>query len=1570
MWGIFRKRGQQSDEAGRGSADAERARQDAQTTDPITGIEHLRDETSVTRNLDANRRRRSDDGNLIDLDVDARDGRGDGLSTDELRVDPKTWVANAVAQRGQGRPARADDGDDLDDDLAAGLDGGARRGTARNGASGSPADAAARAAADAEREAADRARAIAEEAAARAAAQRETLTRWLDELAVVGGVASLRFFTDDLGTYIELTNAHPSGIAPLLAGKTVTLSSLVRENAAFRAARDAADLIAQKSSELVAGRGISATALATGFAEWTSEDGIHHRAPILTRPISIRRLGRDYELTLKNRARVNTELVRALSSQFGVRLRSDELLSLAEGSDAFLPQAVFDHVRELADAIPGFTVSARAVVSSFGDIADAMLRDAPRDLEHPVVRALAGDEGARSLLGVLRAPADRLDPDKREPATDRLLLDADTEQEAVVDAITAGNSIVVNAMPGTGITQTVINAIGSLAAAGKRVLVVTPRSASQQEIRARLRSIGLDGLVVTPRTIRRDSWAALNRSERAERPQSADLDDALVRLRHVLANYRTALTRRDPELGVSVLDALEELSRLELRPDPPVTTARLDRETLVRLAGDRSAIAAELRTVGALGQFRYGPDDSPWYGVAFPSTEAANRAQRTARDLASGRTSKLIENARELIGRTQLRPAETFSELGVYVRLLIDIRESLDRFNDDVFDHSLADVIQATGPRREGSDMTSAQRRQLRQVAKDLVRPGLSVDDLHEALKHVQRQRILWHRYVVDGSRPTVPTGIEEIRREHRAIAEEMRELDQALVDAGNTSLADVPLDEMPARLEDLAAESEVLHNLVERLSITERLSGLGLEPLLTDLSERHVGPDQASDELELAWWQSVLEDRLSADKSLLNANTRTTARLEGDFRVVDDAHIRGSARELAWQLAQAWQVAIVDEPEQAAALRSMLMRKVVAPSRLVREAGDISRSITPVWLTTPYDLPLVPSKLSFDAVLVVDAAAISTAEGLGAARRAPQIVAFADPVTEFPAPFSLSVQTPGEVAVAYEETSEADVESRIADSLYARLAEFLTEFRLTRSYRAGGEDLVELVNERYYGGQIKALPWAGTFLGHPSLSFSFVEQGTGMPDQFTGAIESTDAEVSRVVDLVIDHAIHRPRESLMVITVSTKHAQRLQQAVYSAVSKRADIAPFFTREHSEQFLITTLELATAQSRDRVVFTLGYGRTPHGRVLSSFGVLGTAMGERALAVGMTRARRSLVIVSCVRPHELDLPRLRRGTLDFARILAEAEREPEPPAAFDEDLAPMLVDLAKRLEALGMRVELDYRGAIPLAASYGSRAIAIDTDAVGAGTSLAEVQRLLGAAALERRAQQPAIRLGRADDLVPADMSDEVNQTVDIVLEDRSDDPDAGPDGLIGAGGRGVVPTATAGSSSASRGASKGGAAAAADPLAGVERPTLRESLRLRPELLKRLGWYYLRVHSFELFANPDAIAHRIASALEVPARAPHELDGRSAAGARAGGEGSARGVIDTASRGASSEAAQDASRAASNAESASRSVGSVPEAPSGRRSERSIHDEPFDGGAIAGAALDGAAGGEAPHHRG
>ena len=91
-------------------------------------------------------------------------------------------------------------------------------------------------------------------------------------------------------------------------------------------------------------------------------------------------------------------------------------------------------------------------------------------------------------------------PDERPPAADTLLLDADAEQEAVLARIAGGQSLAVHTLPGTGGTQTVINAVGALVRDGKRVLVVSARRSTLEGIRHRLAGIGLPGLAVSPRS--------------------------------------------------------------------------------------------------------------------------------------------------------------------------------------------------------------------------------------------------------------------------------------------------------------------------------------------------------------------------------------------------------------------------------------------------------------------------------------------------------------------------------------------------------------------------------------------------------------------------------------------------------------------------------------------------------------------------------------------------------------------------------------------------------------------------------------------------------------------------------------------------------------------------------------------------------------------------------------------------------------------------------------------------------------------------------------------------------------
>ena len=1195
-----------------------------------------------------------------------------------------------------------------------------------------------------------------------------TWTGWRDELSRVGGRSPLLHFVDAPRTRIELSTTHPGGLAQFITGKTTLLSSLIRDDLALRAAKMAAGAIATKGVELATARGIDSVHLGIGIAEWQFESE-EFCAPILLRPLAIRRYGRDFEVRLRGVAVLNPELERALRTQFDIELDAAAFAALAESDGSFKPNPVIDRLRGLTSHLDWFNVQPRLVVSSFADVQNRMALDAA-ELEHPILDALAGNANARSNVKQSFAPVEPRHQDLRSPETDTLLLDADAEQENVVAQIAAGNSVVVKTLPGTGGTQTIVNAIGSLVAQNKRVLVVSPRRSSLSGIRARLADIGLDGLAVAPSTLRRDLIRSIGRNEKAKQPQIGEVDEALVRLRRVLLDYRGAIAKDDDVLGISVLDCLSELSRLALLPQPPSTTVRLRRSSVEALASDRIEAANAMVHAAQLGEFKYGPGDSPWYGATFVTSEEASGAHALAKRLQQTDLPRLLVRAGELIGATHMRPFENISQLGVYLRLLTEIRDTLDRFLPVVFDRSLSELITATAARRDSPEMSGANRRRLKKLAREYVRPGVHIGDLHDNLVRIQQQRLLWQRFVAEGAPPEIPVGIADVQAAWQRVEQDLASLDRPLkVTVPSRQLVNLPIAELGDRLTALAAESDVLNNLQERVEIRQRLRMLELDGLIADLASRHVPADEVASELELSWWQSALESLLESDRALLGANTSVLDRLEADFRLVDEAHAAGSAQLLGWQLAENWKIGLVDWPDESASLKMALRHPAISSTVLQDAAPHLARAIAPVWLASPYEVDSITDAMSIDAVILVDAGAMSLAESIGSIRRAKQAVAFGDPVTQTPVPFRISIADDFEQAEL--PPAEPDLDATHADSALARLSNLLPTLSLTRSYRAGGEDLAELVNRRFYAGKIDSLPWAGSFLGHPSLRLDFVPDGHGMPDADSGAVESVDAEVERVVELVLEHAATRPRESLMVITASSKHVVRVQQAVLTAVATRPELNEFLLGDSEEPFTVTTIDHAVAESRDRVIFSIGYGRTPHGRMLSDFGALGHPGGERLLAVAMTRARRSMVIVTCFEPSDIDESRMNYGAVALAEILADASaRRVDEIATPSTD--PMLVDLARRLRIRGVRVAVGHRGKLGLVASHGGMCLTIETDS-----------RLMS-----------------------------------------------------GSGG---------------------------------QASSLRESLRLRPEMLRRLGWHYLRVHSFELFSNPDAVADRIATMLGV-----------------------------------------------------------------------------------------------------
>src|SRR5699024_905118 len=75
-----------------------------------------------------------------------------------------------------------------------------------------------------------------------------------------------------------------------------------------------------------------------------------------------------------------------------------------------------------------------------------------------------------------------------------------------------------------------------------------------------------------------------------------------------------------------------------------------------------------------------------------------------------------------------------------------------------------------------------------------------------------------------------------------------------------------------------------------------------------------------------------------------------------------------------------------------------------------------------------------------------------------------------------------------------------------------------------------------------------------------------------------------------------------------------------------------ASVANFFDSDRPEAFTVVDVESAAGLRRDAVIITLGFGKTPHGRVLHRFGVLSGPDGAEFLVDALDAVRTRLTVV--------------------------------------------------------------------------------------------------------------------------------------------------------------------------------------------------------------------------------------------------------------------------------------------------------------------------------------------------
>ena len=1152
---------------------------------------------------------------------------------------------------------------------------------------------------------------------------------WQRHLVDLGGRNTLLWYRDLPSGTLDLTTAHPGGMAMLLAGRPTRLSDLVREPTALKEARRRVRTIRAKTLELHEERGITAGYIAVGMATWrVSGAGRPPSAPVLLRSCLLKPTGAaqlDFDIDLGEDVEFNPVLEHYLRSEQGIELDPEALEELATFSKSFDPQPVYTSLGRLCQRIPDFQIAPRLVLGTFSLAKLPMVADLAGQVEplasHDVVAALAGDPGALKAVRET-VPDFPADPD---PSRENLVLDADSCQQAVIDAVRWGANLVVKGPPGTGKTQTIANLIACLASQGKRTLFVAEKRAAIEAVIGRLERLGLGDLVLdvddgatNKARLAQELGATLERATDAQVSDTAGIERTLIDRRARLVKHCAALhDKRDP-WGVSAFDAQVALAQLWARRTPPISRVRLQGDVLKGISRERvSELSQSLTEAASLGAWTVGESvDDPWYGARVISPDEAAQALEITDRLGGDGMDAVQQRLGAAMREVGLPDARTPADWGRALAIVEQVRQTLEIFRVEVFDLTLTDLVGATASKHyrtaNGLRIGVWSRMRLRRQARSLLRPGIPPEDLHSALQVAQEQRVAWAQLAGTGGRPGVPSEIDESQHTYDALAQDLGWLGARLATTvAGGDLLGTRHAELQDRLAGLARRRDRLAVLPRVVSLIDDLRESGMGALVDDLAARGVAPIDVGPELDFVWWTSLLED-VSVRDSAYGAHDGDFLRRAGsEYIEADHAHLAGAVDRVRAGVGRRLREVLDDHPEQEALVRSEAgkPRGQMPLRELLPRAGETLTAIRPCWAMSPLVVAsILPAGRLFDLVIFDEASQIPPAQAVSAISRATQVVVMGDERQLPPTSF---------LTAAVEEDGAADAEDSPAggsESILDALSAMLPIRRLTWHYRSLDERLISFANLRMYDGALVTFPAASD----ESVLRLEVVDGSAPVQPGLEAIESTRAEVDRVVQLVLAHVRTRPSESLGVIALGTRHAARIEDALRDALSDGVGlgVGDFFEQNHAERFFVKNLERVQGDERDAIILSIGYGKTPHGRVLHHFGSLNLDGGERRLNVAITRARRRMTVVSSFTAADLDPARLKaRGALmlrDFLLCAAQGgvlsasapQLSPDPLGALAGDahavvpstqLDPLVADLAFRLRAEGLVVHTGY-----------------------------------------------------------------------------------------------------------------------------------------------------------------------------------------------------------------------------------------------------------------------------------
>ncbi len=320
--------------------------------------------------------------------------------------------------------------------------------------------------------------------------------------------------------------------------------------------------IASKCRTWTQETGINVLHVAYGFLEWSERDQAETAfSPLILCEAKIEKRRTQHGVAFSisgigEDAAVNAVFAEKLRQDFGVEL------------PAFTGSSVEDYLAQVSDLSPRnltWRVRRQVAIGVFPSARMAMYHDL--DPERPdfpdseIVKSLLGGTDAGSDLPYAdEYEVDRPDMEAKVPC---LVMAADSSQFSALVDMADGKNVAVEGPPGTGKSQTIVNAIGAALADGKKVLFVAEKLAALNVVKARLEAIGLGDFLLplqAERSTREQVIASVRKRMEMRRDAAIrDYEDKLAeyrRTRHELAKYIDLMARPFEESGLTVREIL------------------------------------------------------------------------------------------------------------------------------------------------------------------------------------------------------------------------------------------------------------------------------------------------------------------------------------------------------------------------------------------------------------------------------------------------------------------------------------------------------------------------------------------------------------------------------------------------------------------------------------------------------------------------------------------------------------------------------------------------------------------------------------------------------------------------------------------------------------------------------------------------------------------------------------------------------------------------------------------------------------------------------------------------------